>query len=99
MVNKRSIFSVIFFGLMLSCSPVFAGASTAERQTVFNNVTDYLATVGKSQQDKKEILQDRRDIRRETRLKNEARRKQVQTRKRMKAQEQAIMDKVRTQQH
>ncbi len=97
MAHKRLIFSVIFVGVMLSCSPVFAAVPSAERQTVFNNVTDYLATVGKSQQDKKEILQDRRDIRRETRLKNEARRKQAQTRKRMKAQEQAIMNKVRAQ--
>lgn len=97
MINKQSICVFIFVGLMLSSSPVFANASTAERQTVFNNVTDYLATLGKSQQDKKEILQDRRDIRRETRLKNEARRKQTQTRKRMKAQEEAIMNKVRAQ--
>ena len=97
MANMRSRCSVIFLGMMLCCSPVFAGAPSAERQTIFNNVTDYLATVGKSQQDKQEILQDRRDIRRETRLKNEARRKQAQTRKRMKAQEQAILNKVRAQ--
>ncbi len=72
--KKRSVFLFVFAMLAL-CSPAFADSSVANRQTVFNNVTDYLATVGKSEQDRKEIAEERHDIRRDARLKSAARQK------------------------
>lgn len=75
----------------------FADTATANRQTVVNNVTDYVATVGRSGQDQKEILQERRDLRREARIKKQERKKRAEMRKRMKRQEEAIMRKIRTQ--
>lgn len=49
------------------------------RQTVFNNVTDYMATIGKSANDKKLIRNERRKIRRNARLKatQEKKRKRI----------------------
>lgn len=95
-MKKRWMF-FLAFGILALCRPAFADSSPANRQTTFNNVTDYLATVGRSEQDKKEIAKERHDIRREARLKSEARQKRVAVRKRMKAQEESIMRKVRTQ--
>jgi hypothetical protein len=96
-MKKRLVFLFVLAMLAL-CHPAFAVvSSTANRQTTFNNVTDYLATAGKSEQDKKEIVEERRDSRREARLKSAARQKNVQTRKKMKAQEELIMRKVRAQ--
>lgn len=92
---KKHWSTLVLASLLLSPN-VYADPSTADRQTVLNNVTDLLATVGKDPQDKKEILKDRRDIRREARLKSEARRKQEDTRKKMKAQEEIILRKVRS---
>ncbi len=97
MNNKRFIILVILIACIVMSAPAFADPSSADRQTTFNNLTDYLAAIGKSGKDRQEILQDRRDIRRETRLKSEERRKQSATRKRMKAQEQAIMQKLQAQ--
>ena len=87
----------LIFGMLALCGPAFADSSSANNQTIFNNVTDYLATVGRSEQDKKEIVQERHDIRREARIKSEARQKRVEMRRRMKAQEKEIIRKVRTQ--
>jgi hypothetical protein len=96
-MKKRLVFLFVL-AMFALCQPAFAVVtSTANRQTTLNNVTDYLATVGKSEQDKKEIVKDRREIRREARLKNAARQKKAETRKRMKAQEELIMRKVRAQ--
>ena len=95
-MNKKCAI-VIIVGVVGFSSYAFADASLANRQSVLNNFTDYLATVGKSNQDKKEILEERHDIRREARLKSEARHKRAETRKRMKEQEEQIMRKVRTQ--
>ena len=78
----------------LSVADVFDDAKMAERQTMFNNVTDYFATVGKDASDKKEILRERRNHRRKVRLENEASRRKQLTRKKMKAQREAILRKV-----
>ena len=92
-MNRRSIV-LMMFCLIIFCSPAFAGLNDykpANRQTAFNNVTDYFATVGKSERDKKDILQDRREKRRLQRFKDENRRKKAKTQKLMKAQREAIM--------
>ena len=80
--------------VVLMCVPAFADSATANRQTAFNNVTDFVATVGKSEQDKKEILQERRELRHDARLKAEERRKRAAMRQRMREQEQLIMRKI-----
>lgn len=84
--------------LLCASGEVFANAfddaKMAERQTTFNNVTDYFATVGKDASDKKEILRERRNLRRKARLENEARKKKQLTKKKMKAQKEAIMNKL-----
>ena len=95
-MKKRLVFLFVFV-LFALCHPAFADSSVANRQTVFNNVTDYLAAAGKSEQDRKEIVEERQGIRREARLKSEARQKKAETRKKMKAQEELIMRKVRAQ--
>ena len=91
---KKRLYLMLVSMLMLSPAAL-ADTTTAGRQTVFNDVTDYVATVGRDPQDKKEILKERRDIRREARLKSEARRKREETRKRMKEQQELILRKVR----
>lgn len=98
---ERRQFLIVFLLLAISVfgGSAFAGTSTADRQTVFNNITDYLACFGKDEEEKKDILKDRREMRRDVRLKNEGRRKQAQIRKRMKSQEGIIMRKLRSQGH
>ncbi|GEM_PF-4133815 len=86
--------AVVFLSAFLFSCPVFADSASANRQTMFNDTTDFLATVGRQTEDKKEILQERRDIRRHARLKDEERRKRAATRKRMKEQEEIIMRKI-----
>lgn len=86
--------AVLFLCVLLFSCPAFADSNSANRQTTFNKTTDFLATVGKSPEDKKDILQERRDIRRSTRLKDEERRKRAATRKRMKEQQDIIMRKI-----
>jgi hypothetical protein len=95
---KKGVVFLFVLAMLALCQPAFAVvSSTANRQTTFNNVTDYLATLGKSEQDAKEIVKERRDIRREARLKSAALLKKAQTRKKMKAQEELIMRKYRAQ--
>lgn len=94
-MNRQSIL-LMMFGFILVCSTAFAGLNdykAANRQTAFNNVTDYIATVGKSEEDKKEIIRDRREKRRLQRFKDENSRKKAETRKLMKAQREAIIRK------
>lgn len=42
----------------------------ANRRTLFNNVTDFFATLGESERDKSRILQKRQTVRRNARLEN-----------------------------
>ena len=86
--------AVFFVSILLFSSPAFADSASANRQTTFNDTTDYLATVGKSPEDKKDILQERREIRRHARLKDEERRKRAATRQRIKAEQENIMRKI-----
>jgi len=80
--------------LILLAPPAYADLKTANRQTFFNNTTDYFATIGKDGRDKKEILNERRTTRRQARLQAEARRQRVLTRKRMQAQQNTMMRKI-----
>jgi hypothetical protein len=93
----RLLTGIILAALVATPTAAHADFKTANRQTPLNNVTDFFATVGKSERDKKDIKQERRTIRRDVRLKEEARRKRLEARKRMKQQQDAIMRKVNAQ--
>lgn len=86
--------AVLFLSAFLFSCPAFADPASTKRQTVLNNTTDFLATVGKSPQDKKEILEERREIRQHVRSKDQERRKRAAIHKRMKDQEAAVMRKI-----
>ncbi len=75
--------------------PSISSQKQAQRQTAFNKLSDYLATVGKDSREKQEILQDRRQNRAETRLREVERRQKKAQRQRMQAQEDIIMEKER----
>ncbi len=92
-MNKRLLLLSLAV-LILSSTPAFADYKTANRQTALNNTADFFATVGKTEKDKKDILRERREQRRDVRLKEEARRKRTETRKRMKRQQDAMMQKI-----
>ena len=66
----------------------------ADRQTFLNNVTDTFTTIGKSENEKKQIIKERQAVRREERLRNERRHHDIQTKKQMKQQQKIIMEKV-----
>jgi hypothetical protein len=91
---NRLSFLLVLFILCAFSIPAHADYRSANRQTVLNDTTDFFATLGTSGRDKQEILKERRDLRREARLKDEERRKRAQTRKRMKQQQDAIMHKL-----
>jgi hypothetical protein len=80
--------------LIMLATPAYANLQSANRQTVLNDTTDFIATLGKTGRDKNEILKERRDLRRSARLKAEERRKRAATIKRMKNQQNAIMQKI-----
>jgi hypothetical protein len=92
-MNKRR-FCLSLFLFFALCIPAHADYKSANRQTVFNDTTDFFATLGTSGRDKQEVLKERRDLRREARLQDEERRKRAETRKRMKRQQDAIMHKL-----
>ena len=59
---------VIVLSVLLSL-PAFADSNPANRQTLFNNATDFLSTVGKPPEIKKAMIKKRRNLRRQARLK------------------------------
>jgi hypothetical protein len=93
-MNRRCLSLSFLIVFTLLSTPAFADLKSANRQTILNDTTDFLSTIGKDGQDKKEILQERREIRRDARLKAEARRKRAETRKRMQQQQDAMMQKI-----
>lgn len=97
---KRLSYILVLIVLMVSFSnQVFADSSSANRQTMFNNVTDYFATLGKDPQDKKETIIERKKLRRKARLTEESRKRKASMKAKMKAQEDLIMRKVQAEQN
>jgi hypothetical protein len=90
---KRSYFLSVLICIILAV-PAYADVKTANRVTPLNKTTDFFATLGKSDNDSREILKERRDNRRIIRLKEEARRRNVETRKRMQDQQDDMMRKI-----
>ena len=92
----KKFFSLVCLVWLISlgtCHPALADQSSAGRQTIFNNVTDFFATLGKSPQDAAEIKSERKADRKEQRLREEARQKRANTRQQMQAQSGEIMRK------
>jgi hypothetical protein len=92
-MNRSCLWLSLIITVLFSL-PAHADYKSANRQTFLNNTTDFFATAGKSEQDKKEIIKERHEIRRDVRLKEEARRKRVETRKRMQQQQEDMMRKI-----
>ena len=85
--------------LCFVCSSAWAGSinnisQKASRQTTWNNVTDFFATVGKSENEKDQIKRERRETRRIARLKKETQSQNARTQKNMKKQQKIIMEKL-----
>ena len=72
-------------------APVYEDDSN--RQTLFNKTTDFLSTLGQSSDDKEEIIQERRKMRRDARLSAERRKHRAETQKRIKTEQQTILEK------
>ncbi len=92
-MNRRYVLLSLMMLIMLA-TPAHADIKSANRQTVLNDTTDFFAALGTSGRDRNEILQERRDLRREARLNAEERRKRAATLKRMKSQQNAMMQKI-----
>lgn len=97
-LKKYSIVFAITATLLLSSSS-FSWALEANQQTWFNSITDSLATVGKTQQDKKDILRLRQDSRRQYRQQKDTLRKRSKTRKTIKKQQAEVMRKYNSDGH
>ena len=69
-------------------------SAIADRQTLINDTTDFLATVGKSDAEKKSIIRKRRQLRRSIRLEEIRKKRDAKTKKRMKQQQKIIMEKI-----
>ncbi len=80
-----SILALFIFPLTLFAGPydseLTAKQDTVNRQTPFNNLTDSLATVGKSKKEKSVIRRQRREKRRLERLQNLSSQKSQNVRK------------------
>jgi len=70
---RASIMALTFLFFLSSSQPIFASSQNVqayiERQTFFNNTTDFFATLGKSKSAKVRIKKNRRWARRKARLK------------------------------
>ena len=105
MIKQRLMVTSIFFSVFLSAAPVRGQEQAtyrsiplnkqgADRQTLFNDVTDFFATMGTSKKEARQIIYERRADRRDARLKAERRRKAAQSRKRIRNEQKAIMQKL-----
>ena len=94
-MRKSFRFVVGWTCLMLlgTASGFGADLKSTERQTTFNNITDFFATLGKSPRESSIIKKERRSDRKQQRLKNEIRRNQAQSRQRMQQQAEDIIRK------
>jgi len=94
----KSIWGIILMSLILTVSSgesVWA-ASSLERVTVWNRMGDWFATVGKSDREKRKIVADRKAYRREVRASNKIYKENKKLQKRMRKQQEAILEGVHT---
>ena len=98
-MKKTLTVLTLFFlcAMFVSATALYAqnsGSADADRQTILNDVTDFFATLGKSPSETREIVYNRRNARRKARLAKERERQNAQTQRRIKSEQQAIMEKV-----
>lgn len=99
---KKTIMCVTgFLFIALYCMPSIAGQenfmiakSNPDKITFWNKITDSIAVVGKSDNEKNEILRHRKELRRKVRLIEDRQQKDVATKKRMIKQQNEIMKKI-----
>ena len=89
---NKNIFFLVFLMLVFA-APSFA-ATYPEKVTVWNKITDFFATVGRSDQKKKEIIKERRQSRSEERVFKSRLQETKDTQKKIKKQNAIIMNKI-----
>jgi len=80
--------------MLLIAIPKISWGADADRQTLFNNLTDNIATVGKEDWQKRRIVYERKEARRQERLTKERIRRENATKRQMKQQQKIIMKKI-----
>lgn len=95
-INRLSTIVVLIVLSICSSTRAFADAASANRQTPINNITDYFSTLGQDPKEKRETIRQRKKMRRDARVTQEAQKKKKLMKAKMKAQRELIMRKVRT---
>ena len=84
---KKSRVIIFILGVLILTANALASPNetnrVADRQTFFNDISDYFATIGKTENEKKEIIFKRRDERRKKRLENIENQMLLETQKRL----------------
>lgn len=90
--------TVVLLGVLLSATlvtvPPAEAAKDPNRVTMMNKMSDWFATVGKDDTEKRRILLERRKRRQEARVFKAHQKQQKKIQKRMHEQQRKIMDKV-----
>ena len=92
--NLVFVFVALVASVVMAEDHVLHAPDPADRQTLFNTVTDFVATIGKAPEEAREIRQERRLERRESRLREERRRQRARMRNQIAQQQQIIMEKI-----
>ena len=94
--NFLNIFLLSFVLLVMLFPPSAQSASytSADRQTLLNDLSDFFATAGKGEPEKRKVKRERRALRRSIRLENEREKKLGKTQKKIKKQQKNVMDKI-----
>ena len=98
---KKKILLIVLI-LIFSSANVFAAIPRSpvyrdpdnNRQTWFNKMSDSMATIGKSEKEKKDIKRERRLLRRQKRIDNAEARRNAKSHRQIKNQQKIIMKKV-----
>lgn len=93
-MRKILILVILFLTVLVFGQRAQAANPDPNRVTVFNKLTDKIATINEDPQDAREIIQDRQRQRRQARQQAIKRAQKKESRKRMLKQQQIIMDKI-----
>lgn len=98
-MNQKISLTVYILVFVLTLIPFTAQAQTpvytsADRQTLFNDITDNVATLGMDPKEKQKVKNERRASRRFIRLEKARDQRNSKTQKQLKRQQKAIMNKI-----
>jgi len=93
-MKRMTIVPIMLCFLLIGNPTLSYAGKDPNRQTVFNSLGDWFATVGKSKGEKIQIKMDRKAARRYQRMEKQRQKKMSQTHKKMKKQNQAIMKRI-----